>query len=117
MILETRGKLLTKLPITEGDSAKGHWMRSGIVIETTEEYPKQIAFTLLGQDNIASVRDLAVGSIVTVKFSPESREYNGRWYTDLRAISVYPAQQTTYAQQAQQQPPKAQIPDDADLVF
>lgn len=89
--MDITGKLIKILPNQEGDSARGHWVRGGFVIETDEMYPKMVAFTLFGEDRLAMINGLAMNSPVTVTFSPESREYNERWYTDLRCIRVMPA--------------------------
>jgi hypothetical protein len=44
------------------------------------------------------VSNLQTGQTVKVSFNPESREYNGKWYTDLRAwkIETNSGDQTTY---------------------
>lgn len=34
------------------------------------------------------VNNLQTGQTVKVSFNPESREYNGKWYTDLRAWKI-----------------------------
>ena len=86
--MDIQGKLIKILPETRGESARGPWVRGGFVIETEDTYPRQVAFTLFGEDRLQMLQGLVMNSPVVVTFSPESREYNDRWYTDLRCIRV-----------------------------
>ena len=88
--MEVTGRLIKILPETRGESQRGPWVRGGFVIETEDTYPRQIAFTLFGEDRLAMLSTLVMNSPVLVTFSPESREYQERWYTDLRCIRVVP---------------------------
>lgn len=90
MSLTINGKFVQNLPTTEGESQRGHWMRGGFVIEYGEEYPRKAAFTTFGEDRVNQHKNLPAGMPVQVKFAPESREFNEKWYTDLRAISITP---------------------------
>ena len=86
--MEIIGKLITILQETRGESQRGPWVRGGFVIETDGEYPRKVAFTTFGEDRLAMVKSLALNSPVVVNFNPESREYEGRWFTDLRCTRV-----------------------------
>ncbi|MBQ9638117.1 MAG: DUF3127 domain-containing protein [Bacteroidales bacterium] len=86
--MDISGKYVKAMPETRGESQRGPWVRGGFVIETDDVYPRQVAFTLFGEDRLAMIKDLQPGALVVVTFSPESREYNERWYTDLRCIRV-----------------------------
>ncbi len=86
--MDITGRLIKILPETRGESARGPWVRGGFVIETDDTFPRQVAFTLFGEDRLAMLASLAMNAQVVVTFSPESREYNERWYTDLRCIRV-----------------------------
>ncbi|MBQ2509143.1 MAG: DUF3127 domain-containing protein [Bacteroidales bacterium] len=90
--MEITGRLILILPTQSGESQRGPWVRGGFVIETTDTFPRKVCFNMFGEDRLAMLNGLAMNSMVTVTFSPESREFNDRWYTDLRCISVYPAQ-------------------------
>lgn len=113
------GTFIQNLPIVEGDSNRGHWLRGGFVIEFGEDYPRKLAFSSFGEDKVATHRNIPTGTPVQVRFSPESREYNGRWYTELRCISVLPLVQTAYPQpQAQPMPsPQPAAPIQPNLGF
>ena len=86
--MEITGKLITILQETRGESQRGPWVRGGFVIETDGDYPRKVAFTTFGEDRLAMVKSLALNSPVVVNFNPESREYEGRWFTDLRCTRV-----------------------------
>lgn len=88
--MEISGKLIQILPNVEGDSARGHWVRGGFVIETGDDYPRKVAFTAFGEDRVAMYRNIPMNTMVTVTFTPESREFNERWYTDLRCSRIQP---------------------------
>ncbi len=88
--MDITGRLIKILPEVRGESQRGPWVKGGFVIETEDTYPRQVAFTLFGEDRLAMVNALVMNAPVVVTFSPESREYNDRWYTDLRCIRVVP---------------------------
>ena len=88
--MDITGRLIKILPEVRGESQRGPWVKGGFVIETDDTYPRQVAFTLFGEDRLAMVNALVMNAPVVVTFSPESREYNDRWYTDLRCIRVVP---------------------------
>ncbi len=88
--MEITGKLMQLLPEVQGESARGPWVRGGFVIETGEDYPRKVAFTCFGEERVAMVKNLPMNSLVQVTFTPESREFNERWYTDLRCSRIQP---------------------------
>lgn len=108
MSVTINGKFIQPLPTQEGDSQRGHWVRGGFVIEYGDEYTRKAAFSLFGADKVAMVQNIAPNTPVQVSFAPESREYNDRWYTELRCISVLPLAQPQYPQPYQQPGPGMQ---------
>lgn len=84
MALDVTGKLIKILPAQSGKSAKGNWIKQEFVIETKDQYPKKVCFNLWG-DKVENLNNLKEGDELKVYFNPESREYNERWYTELRA--------------------------------
>lgn len=60
------------------------------MIETGDDYPRKVAFTAFGEERVAMVKNIPMGQLVQVTFTPESREFNERWYTDLRCTRVQP---------------------------
>ena len=88
--MEITGKLIRLLPDVSGESARGPWVRGGFVIETDGEYPHQVAFTTFGADRTAMVKNIPMNSNIMVTFTIESREFNEKWYTDLRCRNIQP---------------------------
>ena len=88
--MEITGKLIQLLPEVSGESARGPWVRGGFVIETDGEYPRKVAFTAFGEERVAMAKNIPMGTPVQVTFTPESREFNEKWYTDLRASRIQP---------------------------
>ena len=84
---EITGKIIAVLPTKSGTSARGtQWSSQTAVIETHEQYPKRVAFDVLG-DRIAEF-NLQVGEEVTVSFDINAREFNGKWFNSVNAWHV-----------------------------
>lgn len=79
--MEITGKLLSKLPPVNGTSQKGEWTKQDIVIETAETYPKKICISFMKE--VEKIQAVQIGSTLTVHINIESREYNGKWYTNV----------------------------------
>jgi len=86
--MEIIGKLVKVLPEQSGQSANGTWVRGGFVIETEEQFPRSVAFSLWGEERVNAIKNIRIGSQIRATFSPESREYQERWYTDLRCFKI-----------------------------
>ena len=84
--MEIKGKIVEILPEKSGQSANGEWRKQEYVLETDSNYPKKICFMAWG-DKIGEF-NLKQGDSVEVSVDLESREYNGRWYTDVKAWKV-----------------------------
>lgn len=82
-MLEISGKLIQILPIQSGTGKNGNWQKQDFVIETQDQYPKKVCFSAWA-DKADAVKAVSIGSNVKVAFNAESREFNGKWYTDLR---------------------------------
>ena len=100
--MDFEGKVLEILPPVSGQSARGTWERQTVVFEqANKQYGKEIAVTFMNKaQDVASLR---VGESYTVSFDIESRNYQGRWYTDVRAWRVQPLQPSA-------QPPVQDMP-------
>ena len=86
--MEVKGKIVRKFELQSGvGKASGkEWKKQEYLIDVTEDgaqYPKQFVFHFFG-DRV-NENNLEPGDVVTLSFDIESREYNGRWYTDVRA--------------------------------
>lgn len=109
--MELSGKLLLLLPPQTGNGRNGTWKKQDFVIETTDNFPKKVCLSAWG-DKIDLSR-LQPGQTVKVSFDIESREYNGRWYTDLKAFNLQAAQGSNSAPAVDD----VNIPDQDDLPF
>lgn len=87
MALELSGKLVQILPEQTGTGKNGQWIKQDFIVETQEQYPRKVCFSAWG-DKAAIVKNLKDGVQVNVSFNAESREFNGKWYTDLRAWKI-----------------------------
>jgi hypothetical protein len=84
--MELTAKLIQLMPVQSGMGKNGEWKKQNIILETDGMYPKKVCITLWG-DRINDP-GLEVDNMLNVSFDIESREYNGNWYTDLRAWKI-----------------------------
>lgn len=84
--MEITGSIIEVLEEQSGQSAKGGWRKQQYVLETKEQYPKKICFMVWGD----KIDDFSInkGQDLEVSIDIESREFNGRWYTDVKAWKV-----------------------------
>lgn len=86
--MELTGKIIAVLPERGGTSKAGNeWKIQEYVLETMDQYPRKMMFNVFGADRIAQF-NIQMGETLTVSFDIDSREYNGRWYNDIRAWKV-----------------------------
>jgi hypothetical protein len=97
--MEIKGKIIQILPVQSGTSKAGNeWSKQEFVIETGDQFPRKVCFTLFG-DKISLLNGISVGDEVDVSFNIESREYNGKWFHNINAWRINPAQPTQQAAQ------------------
>lgn len=87
--MEATGKIIAVLEERSGIAARNgnSWRCGQYVLETTEQYPKKILFEVFGEDKIQSM-GIKIGEVLTVSFSIDAHEYNGKWYNQIRAWKV-----------------------------
>lgn len=86
--MEVTGKIIQKLELQKGvaRSTGKEWQKQEYILEYSEQsssFPRKMCFGFFG-DRV-NENNLEVGDTVKVSFDIESRDYNGRWYTDIRA--------------------------------
>ncbi len=91
--MDIKGKAIQLLPLVTGQGKNGEWRKQDFLIEIGDQYPKKVILSLWG-DKIDQ-NPFAIGDEITVSFDVESREYNGKWYTDLRAWKIQGGQAAT----------------------
>lgn len=114
--------VVTKMcePVT-GESARGTWKKIGIVLQTEGKYPKDVYIEFWGDKaDIVEVK-LREGMIVAVDFTLESREYNDRYYTQVRGYKctiegggTAPAKDDPYVPARKEEPAPAPAKDEVD---
>ncbi len=87
--MEFEGSVYRILPLTKGTSARGEWQRQDVVFDMQEgNFTRKICVTFFNRpDDVAKLKE---GATYHVSVNIESREYNGRWYTDVRAWRLQP---------------------------
>ncbi len=92
--MEFEGTVYRILPLTKGTSARGEWQRQDVVFEMQDgPYARKICVTFFNRpDDVSRLKE---GAAYSVSVNVESREYNGRWYTDIRAWRLQPKQVET----------------------
>ena len=85
--MDIKGKIIQKLELQSGTSKAGNaWKKQEYVLETMDSYPRKVKFDFFGDR--ADQYPLEVGDIITLSYDIESREFNGRWYTDIRGFKA-----------------------------
>jgi hypothetical protein len=87
MALQITGKITQITDIETGTGKNGEWSKQNFAIETDGEYPKMVVFSAMGKV-LDYLKNKKVGNSVTVSFNPESREYQNKFYTDLKAWKI-----------------------------
>ena len=101
--MEIIGKITHKLQLQSGTSQAGNqWKKQEYVLETEETYPRKVCFDFFG-DKVDQF-PLNAGDRIRLNFDIESREYNGRWYTNIHG---WKAEKVDAQQPMQQMPPAA----------
>ncbi|MDR0431440.1 MAG: DUF3127 domain-containing protein [Tannerellaceae bacterium] len=86
--MEITGKIIAVLPAQGGVSKTGNeWKKQEYVLETFDQYPRKVCFQIFGNDKIEQA-SIQAGEDLTVYFDIDSREYNGRWFTNINAWKV-----------------------------
>lgn len=88
MALSIKGKIQEILNPESGVSRAGkEWQKQEFVIETDDQYPRKVCFTLFGE-KVSLINGLENGQEVEVSFNVESREYNGKWFHNINAWKI-----------------------------
>lgn len=105
--LEITGKVIQILPLQEGVSKAGKpWKSQTFVLETGGQYPRKVPIKLFG--DIVDRFPLQVGQDVTASLDIDGREWEGKWFSEVRAWNIVYPQDQQVAQPAYQQPPAYQ---------
>lgn len=84
--MQLTAKLIQLLPIQTGSGKNGQWKKQDIIVETDGQYPKKVCISIWGEK--INEAELQVGNVLKIDFDIESREYNSKWYTDIKAWKI-----------------------------
>lgn len=84
--MQLTAKLTQLLPLQTGTGKNGQWKKQEFIVETEGQFPKKVCISIWG-DKIDE-NQLQIGNELKIDFDIESREYNGRWYTDIKAWKI-----------------------------
>jgi hypothetical protein len=85
--MEVTGKILQ---ISEVKQFSDKFSIQEFLIETTGEYPKKIMLQAMKSAQ-PHVQRMGVGASGTFKIDCESKEFNGKWYTNIKCFAVHEA--------------------------
>ena len=91
--MDLTGKVIAIMEPRTGTSARtgNPWMIQEYVIEVPGTYPRKMLFSVFGEDRIKQF-NIQAGEEITVQFDIDAREYNGRYFNDIRAFNVFRGQ-------------------------
>ena len=101
--MEIIGKVVRLGNLTEGTSARGPWRKQDLIIETEEQYPRMVCLTCW-TNQIDEIQKFAPGQTIKAQIEISSREFNGKWYTDVRVWRFDPVGATAAPAAAPVQP-------------
>ena len=120
MANEITGKIIKLLPEQKGQGKNGTWRKQDVILETPGQYPRKVCVAIWG-DKIDEFA-LHEGDQVKIEVDIDSREFNNRWYTDVKAWKL--VRYNTHQEQPTIQSPvpskeisgetAAQVPDEND---
>ncbi len=88
MALDITGKIVQIMPPVNGVSKAGkEWVKQEFILETQETYPRKVCIGMMGEKT-SELSRYRVEDIVKVSLNIESREYNGKWYTNVNAWRI-----------------------------
>ena len=85
--MEIVGKVVQLGTLIEGNSPRGPWKKQELIIETLEQFPKKVCLMCWGE-RVNDANSFFVGQTIKAQIRIESREFNGKWYTDVTAFRL-----------------------------
>lgn len=84
--MDISGKIVEILPLREGEGKNGPWKRQDYILEVPGNFRTRVCVSVWGN----RIDEFAIqnGDELTFSIAIESREFNGRWYTDVKGLGV-----------------------------
>lgn len=86
MSMSLTGTVKEIVGIQKGQGAKGPWQKQEFILTTEGDYPKDVCMEVWG-DKVEGF-NIRPGETLTAHIDIASREYNGRWYTDVKCWKI-----------------------------
>lgn len=90
-------KLKQILPEITGESKNGPWKKQELIFEMNDRFSKMLCLITWG--NKINTSDLKTGKTYVVDFDAESRDYKGRWFTELKICRISEEKQESHGDQ------------------
>lgn len=100
------------LPVQSGQGKNGMWYKCPIIVETQDRYPKTICVSVVGEERVKELGNYKVGDKLNIHINIASREYNGRWYTEVSAWKI-----DLVPEQSDMPPADNDFPADNEVIF
>lgn len=114
---ELEGKLVQKAQVQRGNGRNGAWAKQDFLVEFVDgKFPATACFNVWGEDKVSELAQIREGEQIKVSFRISSREFNGKYYTDLRAWRI-DRLGAAKPQQSQQQAPAPIAPPEVESPF
>ncbi len=91
--MEITGKLLQINEPVTGESSRGPWKKQELIIETEEQFPRKVC--LLNWNDKVDITGLKPNDYIKAAINIESREFKGRWFTDVKVWKIEPVDKNT----------------------
>jgi len=89
--MQITGNLTQRKAVQNGVSKQGkEWSKQIFHIDTGAQYNSEAHFYVFGVDKINELERLPIGTKITIHFNINSKEFNGKSYTDLEAWKIEP---------------------------
>lgn len=82
------GKFINCMVPVSGEKDGRPWIRTQFAIMTMDNHSKMVAFDVFGEEKVKIAQSLQQGQTILVDYTPESREFALRYYTNLNVISI-----------------------------
>ena len=88
--MDITGNIIAVMPAQSGVSARtgNPWMTQEYVLEIPGSFTRHMCFRIFGEDRIKQFALSQGDTNVTIQFDIDAREYNGRWFNDIRCYNV-----------------------------
>jgi Domain of unknown function (DUF3127) len=113
--MNIKAKVVQLLPLQTGMGKNGQWRKQDIIVETEGQYPKKICISIWG-DKI-NEKQLIIDNQLDIDFELESREFNGKWYTDIRAWKIVSSEDKIVSSLIENSIAEEDLIDENDLPF